>query len=351
MSTDDKGRWCIVQGGIQRAQLLPAHTEVRQPPFNLIAGDEALFDHELKRSWGPCEAVALDEISVAGSSWVQWRFGRAVDGYRPGHGEKRRKRGRIRDLLQLRHPPQKVEEALWVHDDWSGNGNYFHWLTDVLPKLQTWYEAGEACRQVLLPENLLQRAYVRESLVLLGFQAISFQKNHLKIDRLVVIGPTAPTGNFRAGLLQRLAHQMRAAEDVRGQRLIYISRADAAKRFLRNEADLELTLAAHGIETVQLEGCSLADQIKLFGNCKLLVGLHGAGLTNMLWMPAGAQVLEIRSRNDSHNNCYFAMASALGHHYSYLQADRLVANQDTYSAELLLDPILLAEKLREAVPC
>lgn len=341
--------WKTSNKGIKTAELLSSHVEYRNPPLNLPPEDEALFAHELDRCWGPCEAVSFSNLDVLGLSWVQWRQGRFVDQFRPGHGPLRRKRGRLKDLAQLRHPPLYVAEALWVHDDWSGN--YFHWLTDVLPKLQAWCDAGEACRQVLLPENLLKKAYVRESLDLLNFQAISFQQNHIKIERLVVIGPTAPTGNFRAGLLKRLVDQMRAAKGERVHRLIYISRADAAKRFLRNEADLEPVLAAHGVESVQLEGCSLEDQIELFGYCKLLVGLHGAGLTNMLWMPAGGHVLEIRSRNDSHNNCYFAMASALGHHYSYLQADHLVANQDPHSAELLLDPILMAEQLREAGPC
>jgi capsular polysaccharide biosynthesis protein len=337
--------WKILSKGIKIARLLPSHVEHRSLPLNLKPDDEALFAHELERSWGPCEAVLLTNLYVLGFSWVQWRYGRIVDGFRPWHGPMRRKRGRLKDLAQLSYPVLRVAEALWVHDDWSGN--YFHWLTDVLPKLRAWQEAGEDFRQVLLPEHLLQRAYVRESLALLGFQAISFQRNHLKIDRLIVIGLTAPTGNFRSGLLQRLVQQMRLAGGEEDRRLIYISRADAAKRFLYNEDDLDPVLVAHGIETIQLEGCSLADQIELFGKCKLLVGLHGAGLANMLWMPPGGQVLEIRSRNDSHNNCYFTMASALGHHYSYLQADQLVANQDTCSAELFLDPVLMAMKLEE----
>ena len=105
------------------------------------------------------------------------------------------------------------------------------------------------------------------------------------------------------------------------------------------------------VQLVQLEGRSLAEQMQMFSGCKLLVGLHGAGLTNMLWMPQGSQVIEIRRRNDSHNNCYFAMANALGHSYSYLQADEMQPGQTTQSAELQLEPGLLEQALQELALC
>lgn len=54
---------------------------------------------------------------------------------------------------------------------------------------------------------------------------------------------------------------------------------------------------------------------------KALGGLHGAGLTNMVFMPPGGHVLEVRFRGDAHNNCYFSLASAMEHGYWYVLAD------------------------------
>ncbi len=49
-----------------------------------------------------------------------------------------------------------------------------------------------------------------------------------------------------------------------------------------------------------------------------LIALHGAGLTNMLFMNANTKILEIRNEEDKHNNCYFSLASDLDIDYYYL---------------------------------
>jgi hypothetical protein len=55
----------------------------------------------------------------------------------------------------------------------------------------------------------------------------------------------------------------------------------------------------------------------------------------MMFMSEGGQVLELRNEGDSHNNCYFSLASALSHDYYYLnnEGDR----QDTNSVNLTVD--------------
>ena len=51
--------------------------------------------------------------------------------------------------------------------------------------------------------------------------------------------------------------------------------------------------------------------------CSHFIGLHGASLTNMMFMPAKGKVFELRNHNDSHNNCYYALACALELDYFY----------------------------------
>jgi hypothetical protein len=55
----------------------------------------------------------------------------------------------------------------------------------------------------------------------------------------------------------------------------------------------------------------------------------------MLFMPAGGSVLELRNREDDHNNCFYSLASELDHRYYYMlnQGDR----EDTHTVEVKVD--------------
>ena len=61
-----------------------------------------------------------------------------------------------------------------------------------------------------------------------------------------------------------------------------------------------------GFDIIQFEDFSFAEQVKIAFNSKVLVSLHGAGLTNMLFMDKGNYVVELRQENDQINNCYFS---------------------------------------------
>jgi capsular polysaccharide biosynthesis protein len=76
----------------------------------------------------------------------------------------------------------------------------------------------------------------------------------------------------------------------------------------------------------------------------MLVGLHGAGLTNMMFMPTQSRVLEIRNYGDSHNNCYFTLASEFGHRYFYIQSHG--DNGNTQAANFTVDLHALDSVLR-----
>ena len=46
-----------------------------------------------------------------------------------------------------------------------------------------------------------------------------------------------------------------------------------------------------GFETVYTEELSFAEQVRLFSETRCLVSIHGAGLTNLMFMPPGGHML------------------------------------------------------------
>ena len=106
-------------------------------------------------------------------------------------------------------------------------------------------------------------------------------------------------------------------------------------------------LISFGFEIHVFEQYSLSKQVDLMRDTQCLLGMHGAGLTNMLFMPSVGSVIELRNRGDQHNNCYFSMASELNHAYYYLQGDG--DSEQTASVNLHIDLIQLTNLLHLAL--
>ena len=52
-------------------------------------------------------------------------------------------------------------------------------------------------------------------------------------------------------------------------------------------------LESNGFEIVYLDDMNVADQIYLFSQCEVLMALHGAALTNVIYMKPGTKVIEL----------------------------------------------------------
>lgn len=64
------------------------------------------------------------------------------------------------------------------------------------------------------------------------------------------------------------------------------------------------------------------EQIDLFAQTTILIGQHGAGLTNMIWMQPGGTVIEIQPPRPAHDPPFFqALATACQHDYLVIPQD------------------------------
>jgi len=64
-----------------------------------------------------------------------------------------------------------------------------------------------------------------------------------------------------------------------------------------NETALETALRARGFEIVRPERLSAAEQVRMAQEAGIIVGPTGAAMTNALFAPAGATIVEIQPRN------------------------------------------------------
>ena len=63
-------------------------------------------------------------------------------------------------------------------------------------------------------------------------------------------------------------------------------------------------LLKHKFRKVYLEQMTITEQVKLFRTATHVIAAHGAGLTNVLFAPANARILEIRPELSSGQLCF-----------------------------------------------
>lgn len=232
--------------------------------------------------------------------------------------------------------------------------NFFHWFLDVLQKVEYLErsiekeELGEILFLLPADHNL---SYMHESISAFNINYRVLKNKELALIRKLNIVPDiAPTGNYRKKTVIDLSKRLRShfqtkvASNGPASR-VYITRKNAKRRKIINEDEILPILIQFGFVVVDFDRLSFIEQISFTLNADVLVSLHGASLTHMLWIRPEGKVLEIRARGDSHNNCYFSLASDLGLNYYYVLADVQGTKKRTQLADFTVDK----EDLRKGI--
>jgi len=176
--------------------------------------------------------------------------------------------------------------------------NYWHWTTDLLPRIQLLAEAGyppSAVTSYLVNHRNLH--YQWETLRDFGVQPEQviqvWPSSHYEIDKLVI---SSPKSDPEQHLVTR-----RACSFLRGVPVgegssspscrLYVSRRRSQYRRISNETEIVALLRLRGFLTVELDELAVAEQRALFARAEAVVGC-GSGLTNILYCPGGTPVIE-----------------------------------------------------------
>lgn len=211
---------------------------------------------------------------------------------------------------------ERIEAAVWITDRRSRE--YFHWLTDALPRLII-AKDFVASHTLILPQEYEKFPYITMSLKFFSVPVkYCAPATKLHVGELVLPSHTAESGNYNKVVINQLRDLFLSKfSESKPSRRIYISRKKAKKRKVANEDEVAALLKSFNFEIHYFEDYSFDQQVAICSESISLIGLHGAGLTNILFMRPGTQMLELRNENDCENNCYFSMASDLSIDYYY----------------------------------
>jgi len=202
------------------------------------------------------------------------------------------------------------------------SANYHHWILEVLSRLWILDEFPEYRELPLIMSNMnnkFQSETLDKIWKSLPRNSVSFNGS-LKVDRLVFSSMMAPGGHSRVQLdwlRSKLLSRMGKLK-----RMIYISRRDEVNpRTPENEDDLIEKLQDIGFEVVVLTGKSHEDQVELFVDAKIVMGVSGAGITNHIFAPEGAHVIEFHP-SDYTNRAHFFTSNLLDQTYQFVICER-----------------------------
>lgn len=168
--------------------------------------------------------------------------------------------------------------------------NWFHWITDALPRLFALGQLGQDV-VLLVPKSvrgarleLLERA--RPDNVELRF----LDSGSPVRCREALLSPfTTITGcgllrpEIAAFLRAKLLEGVGSADRRKPGDRIYTTRQRESVRRVENEDELLIALQALGFRVVDPGLLGWRDQVACFANARIVVGLHGANLTGLLF--------------------------------------------------------------------
>lgn len=237
----------------------------------------------------------------------------------------------VSKLLKWEPTPFLSEKVKNTSVNLPDNG-YYHFVIEDLPRFFEVFK-NQQFDQVIIGSK---SNYILETLNFLKIENFVIKKYPVNCDKLVFSEKTI------GGIFTELDHTelKNFSSEIKtssSNQILFIDRKNKQKDFLERGLKYAnvITNLFQNFDTtrVYLEDLSLIEQISLFKSAKLVIGFHGAGLANMVWIDRPVRIFEItEDRITSH---FEHIASVCGHEYTMLKASELAKYNAPQISKLL----------------
>jgi hypothetical protein len=190
---------------------------------------------------------------------------------------------------------------------------FYHWVTEDLPNLM---KASGPSQVLCFKDNSKPIIDLHEELKINS----RLVEKWIYVEKLLFFTKGQDLGYLHPAdvkVLREFAEGF-SAENYEKRQKIYVSRRKS-RRSLPAEEEIEKYLINQGFQVIYAEDYPIGDQIKIFKNASVIVGVHGAGLTNSVWS-TNCKLIEIMPQKRI-NRCFEWQANICGQEYNRIYYD------------------------------
>jgi hypothetical protein len=237
--------------------------------------------------------------------------------------------------LVIPEPDQATQRIQGPATVFASTPNYYHWLVEELPLiLRVHQESPETTVIVNETGRTNKHDQVANHLGMKVRNApltVSI-KEHVMPGRANDSWFIHPQDHVR---LADFGRSMTKNHNGLNHDRVYVSRSKSP-RSIPGEGALEDLLGAHGFFIAHLENMPWPDQISLFQSARVVAGPHGAGLSNLVFTPPGATLIEL-TNGYHYNRCFEWITHIADHTYFKIDANAQIAapRADQLATEIL----------------
>ena len=194
--------------------------------------------------------------------------------------------------------------------------NYWHWMFDTLPKIGILERSKINITKSFFLSPSLSQKFQLETLLSLGLskkQILNGEKfKHIKARQVIATdhpinfnnNPTKSILDIPDWIIKWLRKKyltsIKNLDNFIGYEKIYIDRKigiNFDNRKIVNDEEVKSFLIKKGFKIISLENLNFKEQVFLFNSAKTIVGLHGAGLANVIFSKSRTKIIEIQSHS------------------------------------------------------
>ncbi|MBB4600617.1 hypothetical protein HNQ93_002022 [Hymenobacter luteus] len=255
-------------------------------------------------------------------------------------------------ILKLNKAALPAHEVLVSLRD-TGEENYYHFYNDVLAKLffleeklQLPYDTplliAEALYKKSFFQYFLQHPYLKNR-----NWVIQKEGEYIRSKKTYFCKPLTHTASYYERIRELVQPQDLAPSSASNRR-IFITRSPKRLRFIENNAEIEAICQAEGFEVVDFDTMTLAQQARLLSEARYVIGIHGAGLVNMMFRGKQAMgLLEVFPPGEYYPFHYMLMAAQLGYQYDSLIGE---PSENKYSGGFYVKPDEFRQRMQALLP-